>query len=171
MAVTNITWTERQQEIAKLFREGSSFSEIKKLGHNPKSISDVQKALEAGNFPPGYEELPSNPSNEVTPKSKKQVKGLPVGQIVIMSLDWQLSQDEAFLISDTYGKVKRDYNYSGTIGNFLSYCVEMVRMYAGYNVEVKDNGQYGNKGESEIERGYVEEGDTRELEPAIKLAV
>jgi hypothetical protein len=121
-----------------LFDQGKrpSDPEVKALGLKPKSTYTYfqeHKKLRGGGD--GTTIKPSG--SDTAPKAGPKAAPLVVGKITITPENWGMDQYGAILILDTYNKAKRDFNYGGTIGDFIQDIFVLFRRIQNYEEEVE----------------------------------
>ncbi len=65
-------------------------------------------------------------------ESEGKGKSVAVGQILIVSEDWLLSQEGGLLVLDTYKKAKQDIGYTGKVGTFIEDVFRFYRKVMNY---------------------------------------
>jgi len=106
-------------DIKKRLLDGQHAVELIKAGYAKSSVYYAASKLKSKESDTTKHLLKNTISNSGTQK---------VGEITIECKDWSFNQHQAFLILDTYERIRQEYNYTGSISDFIYFCVETVRL-------------------------------------------
>ena len=136
-----VNWTPKQTAVANLLRQGKSTKEVQESGHSLATIKRVRAAmkteleeLKKSQQPPQGPPPPppgTPPPSRVKPRMLDLVE---VGSIIIEPADWRINQFGAFLILTTYEIAKQQYDYEGTVGDFICDAVQVLRQIMGLDL-------------------------------------
>lgn len=142
MATRQITWTDKQKEIAELLRGGASRQEIMAKGHSKTAVSRVattikaeldEKRKQAG--PEGKPQAEAVPSTLGETKIRgRTLDPVVVGEFIIEPADWRLNQYGGFLVLNTYEWARQKFGYTGTVGDFICDSCQIMRLIMGLDM-------------------------------------
>lgn len=161
MPKKGIQWTDKQKAIRARLEAGLSPQAVIAEGHNKKQVYKVVKAIKAeqGTSQGAKQETPGKPPPGGSTQGETRIAGrvaneVEVGQILIEPADWRVNQEGGLLIIGAYSFAKRTYGYSGTVGDFLCDCANLVRIIMGmekvntdYTWKEEDNGRTEERSE------------------------
>ncbi|MDP2734776.1 MAG: hypothetical protein Q8P12_01060 [bacterium] len=164
-----ITWTEKQKEIAGLLRQGRDHNDLIQSGYGRATVFRVQKALKTEEKGKERQPVPQF-TPESPPDTRVRIRTLDpveVGGLYIEPADWRINQYGAFLIVNTHEYAKQKYGYSGTVGDFICECVQVMRermlldvMSFDYLLKEDGNGKEGDQGAGVLEETGDEPAET-----------
>ena len=144
MATRQITWTDKQKEIAELLRGGASRQEIMSKGHSKTAVSRVATAIkveldekrkqaETDGKPPAGEAGLQSTQGETKIRTRT-LDAVVVGEFIIEPADWRLNQYGGFLVLNTYERARQKFGYTGTVGDFICDACQIMRLIMGLDM-------------------------------------
>jgi len=139
-----IRWTDPQKEVADMISNGASFSDILAAGYSKGMYNKVTAALKKGQKPyristepstgRGVSVIPSRgrPGDPSTTVRSRVVDPVSIGSLLIIPEDCYMSQHGWYLLHDTYKLTQQQFNYGGTMGEFLVEICQVFRDILSY---------------------------------------
>jgi len=141
MSKKGLQWTSKQKQVADLLRQGLDYQAVmEKIKVSKATVSKVHSAIKGEKHP----ETTSKPdSNGDQPHGQTRImpriaSEVPIGEILIEPADWRLNQEGALVIIGGYRQAKQHYGYTGTVGDFLCDCVNIIRTFMGLELVTTD---------------------------------
>jgi hypothetical protein len=142
MPKKGIRWTEKQKAIADRLRAGASPQAVMAEGYAKKTVYKIVNALKAELKPKQETKQETQHAKQETKQETDSVRGqthitprftssVEVGQILIEPADWRVNQEGGLLIIGAYSYAKRTHGYTGTVGDFICDCANLVRLVMG----------------------------------------
>jgi hypothetical protein len=142
MSKKGLQWTSKQKQVAELLRQGLDPQAVmEKVKVSKATVSKVAKAIKAELKHPETTSKPGNDGEEphgqthLMPRVASEVS---VGEILIEPADWRVNQEGALVIIGGHRQAKQRYGYTGTVGDFLCDCVNIVRTFMGLDLVTTD---------------------------------
>jgi hypothetical protein len=147
-----LSWTEDQLKIRALLEQGKSPKQCREAGYKKNTVSRVAQALRVEKKEKGGETgekagenkagiSPSGPlaapSSQTTIQSRS-LEPVVVGSFIIEPADWRINQYGGFLILGTYEHARNAFGYTGTVGEFLCDCTQIIRKIMGLDMVATD---------------------------------
>lgn len=140
-------WTTLQREVADLYFQGRTFTELVEAGYAKYTVSKVFNAIKRGDVPRGEAkqrkkspassgQASSAPTTTVrvvsaqTPSTKvrdRVVEAVPIGSLLIIPEDTYITQHGWYLLHDTYKLSQQQFGYTGTMGEFIVDLCQLFR--------------------------------------------
>lgn len=147
-----LRWTPLQREVADLYLQGRTFSELIELGYAKHTVSKVTTGIKRGDTPSKKEQrgqraevkavtlqthrvepLPPAPPKSPTVHSPattvrgRVVDAVPIGSLLIIPEDTYITQHGWYLLHDTYKLSQQQFSYGGSMGDFIVDICQLFR--------------------------------------------
>lgn len=134
-----LSWTPKQQEVREFLRQGLPPQEIVAKGYSKTMVSRVNTELKKSKTQDETKPPPSQPDPQSeTHIRPRTLESVSVGEILIVPADWRINQFGGFLILSTYEHARRACGYTGTVGEFICDCTQIIRVILGLDMVSTD---------------------------------